>query len=188
MNAVRAGGGILNPFRTLTESGSDGPFGAQAVAAMGTSILVGMGQVRVARESGWILVARSIGSAAALAVYDPIAKVGGLLYWMLPDSALAPDRAVRSPAVFADTGFKRLLAEIEAAGGERSRLTAAVAGAASLPEGGEFDVGSRNQEAVSRLLKDSTMHVSVQDIGGVSLRDLSLELSSGRFVIRNMHA
>ncbi len=152
--------------------------------AVGNNLLVGMGQVHVEGDCSLSITARSLGSTAAVALYDPEARIGGILHWMLPDSAIAPDRALRSPGLFADTGFEALTEQMVHAGARLSRCTAALAGAASLPEGGSFDVGCRNREAAHRILGQSGVRIICEETGGVSVRDLSLEIANGRIHVR----
>jgi chemotaxis protein CheD len=154
---------------------------------VGQAILVGLGQLHSTSEPGRLLVARSLGSTAALAVHDPVAQVGGLLHWMLPASCICPSRAERSPSLFADTGFPRLLDELEMMGAGRKRLRAALAGAASLPEGGEFDVGERNREMAHRLLQNYGIRLAMDQTGGVAVRELCLEVGAGEFIVRTLN-
>ena len=48
-------------------------------------------------------------SCIGMAVYDPAAAVGGLLHYMLPDSAIDPAHGSGNPYMFADTGIPLLL-------------------------------------------------------------------------------
>ena len=62
-----------------------------------------------------------LGSCIALAIHDPVASVGGLLHFMLPESSLNPRKAGENPYLFADTGIPLLF---QAAYAIRRRETA----------------------------------------------------------------
>ena len=66
-------------------------------------IKVGMADYKVGAAPS-TLISYGLGSCIGLSLYDPKAKVGGLLHYMLPDSKQA--RASDTPAKFAeDTGL-----------------------------------------------------------------------------------
>jgi chemotaxis protein CheD len=150
----------------------------------GRKVLIGLGNLHCSAEAGQLLIARPLGSTAALAVYEPNTGVGGLIHWMLPDSSLVPGEG-RNPLLFADQAVPLLMAELSKLGvGRKARLRAALAGAASLPEGGEYDVGKRNQEMAHKLIRKLRLSVVQEETGGVVVRDLGLEIGSGEFFIR----
>jgi chemotaxis protein CheD len=155
--------------------------------AVGRTVLVGLGERYCSREAGHLLVARPLGSTAALALLDPVIGVGGLAHWMLPESSVDPDRSGRNPGMFADTGIMALISELEAQGAALEGLTGALAGAASLPEGGPFDVGKRNREAARSLLREIGIHLVHEQTGGVEVRELTLEIGPGAFQIRYLN-
>lgn len=54
------------------------------------TVVVGVGDCRVTDEPVE-LVTYALGSCIAVVVWDPVAKVGGLLHFMLPDSSVDRD-------------------------------------------------------------------------------------------------
>jgi chemotaxis protein CheD len=154
-------------------------------AEVGRMILVGLGNYHVSTEGGRILVSRSLGSAAALTLHDPKANVGGLLHWMVPDSSIDPERAARTPALFADQGIPTLLEAMLKKGAERKNLRAAIVGAASLPEGGAYDVGLRNRKFARVFLQENSIPLTKEETGGVMVRDLGLDIASGEVYVRS---
>ena len=149
-----------------------------------TRILVGIGEARWTSTPGQVLVARSIGSSGALALWDPFGTAGGMLHWLVPDADCDPERAISRPGLFADTGIPLLLRGMESLGADLENLQAVLAGAASLREGGEMDVGARNRETAYGCLKRNGIHVTREETGGFCVRELSLEIGSGRTCIR----
>lgn len=146
-------------------------------------ILVGIGEMHVAGDKNRVLVARSLGAAAALSLFDPQTNTGGMLHWLLPDASLDPGRAERNPAYFASTGIPRLIDEMEKRGVRPETMRAFLAGAATLPEGGTFDVGSRNGRIALEILAKLGIRLESHSIGGTVVRDLRLEMNGGDFLV-----
>ncbi len=88
---------------------------------------MGISDCKVSRNPGDVLVTYALGSCICLAVYDPQAKVGGLLHFMLPDSSLDAAKAKETPAMFADTGIPLLFKSCYAQGAEKKRMIVKVA-------------------------------------------------------------
>ncbi|MGZ3387730.1 MAG: chemotaxis protein CheD, partial [Isosphaeraceae bacterium] len=49
-------------------------------------LVVGISDLKVSNNPADSMITYALGSCIAVAVYDPVAKVGGLLHFMLPDS------------------------------------------------------------------------------------------------------
>ena len=73
-----------------------------------TLLTVGVGDCKVSDVAEAALATYALGSCIGLAIYDPVAKVGGLLHFMLPESSLNPEKASEYPFMFADTGIPQL--------------------------------------------------------------------------------
>ena len=96
---------------------------------MAELIRVGMADYKVGRAPA-SLISYGLGSCIGISLYDPQAKVGGLLHIMLPDSTQA--RPTDNPAKFADTGLPLMLQKVLELGASRSRLVAKMAGGAQM--------------------------------------------------------
>ena len=94
------------------------------------SVVVGISDCKVSNDQDSVLVTYALGSCIAVALYDPMAKVGGLLHYMLPESALDAQKAKQNPYMFADTGIKALLEAVTANGGQPRRMVVRLAGGA----------------------------------------------------------
>jgi chemotaxis protein CheD len=150
-------------------------------------ILVGLGEMYLTQGDGRVLVARCLGSSAAVAVHDPQTGVAGLLHWMLPASRIDPSRAERNPYLFIDTGLPRFLDSAVKRGARRAELTACLAGGAALPDGGEYDVGSRNRDEALKILAREGLVIRQEETGGTVVRELSLEMGPGQFAVRSLN-
>ena len=51
-------------------------------------LIVGISDIKISNASDDVIITYALGSCIGISVYDPVAKVGGLLHYMLPDSTL----------------------------------------------------------------------------------------------------
>jgi chemotaxis protein CheD len=132
-----------------------------------------------------ILATYALGSCIAVAIHDPVAAVGGLLHYMLPESSLNPDKASQNPFMFADTGIPRLFHAAYELGAEKRRLVVRAAGGAQvMDENGVFNIGKRNHLALRKILWKAGVMIHGEEVGGTSSRTVRLEVANGRFWIR----
>ncbi|MEY4821798.1 MAG: hypothetical protein RLY72_1450, partial [Planctomycetota bacterium] len=68
-------------------------------------IVVGVADMAVARDAHKSIVTYALGSCIGVTLYDPVAKVAGMLHFMLPESTVSPDKAAINPAMFGDAGL-----------------------------------------------------------------------------------
>jgi chemotaxis protein CheD len=144
-------------------------------------VVVGMADGRVATDPEQMLVTYALGSCIGLSLYDSAAHVGGMLHFMLPESAIDPARARQNPYMFADTGVPLLIEQLRARGASpRSLVAHAAGGAAILVAGNPYDIGKRNYMALRKLLWKAGVLLSAEAVGGSVSRTVRLEISSGR--------
>jgi chemotaxis protein CheD len=145
-------------------------------------IVVGMSDCRIGDADGQVLTTYALGSCIGLAVHDAEAGVGGLLHFMLPDSAIDPAGGRENPCKFADTGIPLLLEAVCRRGASKRRLVVAAAGGARMldPES-FFDIGRRNYQAMRKLLWKAGLLLHAEAIGGDRSRTVRLEIGAGRF-------
>ena len=151
-------------------------------------IKVGMADYKVG-QSPATLISYGLGSCIGISLYDPSAKVGGLLHIMLPDSTQA--RASDNPAKFADTGLPLMLDDVLKAGASRSKLVAKIAGGAQMfafsNSTDVMRVGARNAEAVKRILQDMKIPLLAEDTGGNYGRTVSINLVDGVYTVKTIN-
>ena len=150
-----------------------------------TSLIVGISDCKVTRDPDAVLVTYALGSCIAVALYDPGAKVGGLLHYMLPESAIDAAKAARNPFMFADTGIPKLIEAIRANGGEPKRMLVRLAGGAQvLDSEGVFQIGKRNYLAARRILWKAGILIAAEAVGGEVSRTARMEVATGRMWVR----
>jgi chemotaxis protein CheD len=150
------------------------------------TVVVGVGDYKISARPGETLVTYSLGSCLGVAAYDPQARVGGLLHFMLPDSRINPEKAQAQPAMFGDTGLALFLNEIFALGATRRTLLVKLAGASKVLKDGEFfDIGRRNLLMAKKLLWKNNLPVLAEETGGTASRTLRLRLEDGRTLVKD---
>jgi chemotaxis protein CheD len=142
--------------------------------------VVGVAEFAVANSPQITLSTFALGSCVGVIAYDPVAKAGGLLHLMLPDSKLSPEKAAGQPAMFADTGIPALFNALAGIRAQRPRTRTYVVGGASVLSGPDsFKIGERNIVAVRRLLAVYDCRSVGEDVGGFVNRTLHLNIGTG---------
>jgi chemotaxis protein CheD len=148
-------------------------------------LVVGISDCKVSGDPEAVLMTYALGSCIAIAVHDPVVGVGGLLHYMLPESALDRSKADANPYMFADTGIETLLKDICSHGASRRRLVVRIAGGAQIVNGHElFQIGRRNYLAARKLLWKAGILVAGEAVGGEISRTVRLEVKTGRTWVR----
>ena len=143
-------------------------------------IVVGISDMKVSNTPGDVLVTYSLGSCIGVVLWDPVAKVGGLLHYMLPDSSLDKDKAQDKPFMFADSGIPRLFKETYKFGAEKSRLVVKVVGGSQImDDAGVFNIGKRNYMVLRKIFWKNKIMITKEDVGGTANRTVSLDVATG---------
>jgi chemotaxis protein CheD len=150
------------------------------------TIVVNVSDARSSANPADVLVTYSLGSCIGVCLYDPAAKIAGLLHYQLPCSTLDAAKARDNPFMFADTGVPALLAQLEALGAHKRRLTVRLAGGASmLNDATSFNIGKRNHAAIRKIIWKLGMFVASEDVGGDAPRTLYLAIADGALTIKS---
>ena len=109
-----------------------------------------------------------------------MAKVGGLLHAMLPDSTRNMHRAAAHPFMFVDTALPAMFHAVYALGALKRRLVVKLAGGAEfLDENKVFNIGDQNITAVLTLLARNAVKLEASATGGRHSRTVRLDLAMG---------
>ena len=136
--------------------------------------------MKVSDDMEALLVTYSLGSCIGVAIYDAVARVGGLLHYMLPESSLDPEKAKKNPCMFADTGIPALFKAAYKLGAKKQRLKVVVVGGSQiLDQKGFFNIGRRNEAAVRKMFHRNNVIVDYTDVGGVVNRTIKLAVDNG---------
>ena len=93
-------------------------------------IVVDVSDAKVSTDPCEVLATYSLGSCIGLCLYEPKARVGGMLHFQLPDSKHDPQRANDRPFMYADTGTALLMNELLRLGANKRLIHAKIAGGA----------------------------------------------------------
>ncbi len=149
-------------------------------------ISVKIADMKIAQGSSGELVTHALGSCIGVTAYDPVAHVGGMSHFMLPNPkpGSSGSEVTVGPHPYATVAIPALFRAIYAAGGEKSRLIVTAAGGAEvLQAGSALKIGSRNWTVLRKLLWKNNVALAASDIGGSQSRNMSLDLSSGQVTI-----
>ena len=134
------------------------------------------------------LVTLGLGSCVAIALFDPVARVGGLAHVLLPEPSLSRDAS--NPAKFATTAVPLLIARMLESGARRARLEARLVGGASmfgtLLTSTSFNMGERNVIAARAALQAAGIPIRGEEVGGERGRSVRFHVGDGRVVVSSV--
>jgi len=149
------------------------------------NIVIGIADMRLSDRPGDVLVTYSLGSCLGVTLYDPLAKVGGMIHCMLPLSKVDPEKAERTPCMFVDAGIPILFRELLELGARKNRLIVKAAGCSQLLDDKKlFEIGQRNYTVFRKMMWKNNMLISGEHIGGSLSRTLFLDIATGETVVR----
>jgi chemotaxis protein CheD len=145
------------------------------------NLVVGVSDMKVSNDPTRVLVTYSLGSCIGIVVFDPVARAGGLLHYMLPESSLDSAKAAANPFMFADTGIPRLFKSVYELGGMKSRMRVIMVGGSKvLDQNGFFNIGKRNEMAARKLFHRNNVVIDFADTGGSGNRTICLAVRDGK--------
>jgi chemotaxis protein CheD len=134
----------------------------------------------VGRDAG-VLSSVGLGSCVAIALYDPVARIGAMAHVLLPTESLSRDRT--RPTKFATRAVPFLLDEMRRHGSMGTPgVVARLAGGASMFGallGGGVNMGERNIVAVREALIAARVPVVGEDVGGDFGRSVYFDIATG---------
>jgi chemotaxis protein CheD len=157
-------------------------------SAQGTSgqLIVSIADLALTVDPGGVLVTYALGSCIGVTIFDPVACVGGMLHFMLPQSSLSAEKASKSPCMFADTGVQLLFTRAYELGARKERLVVCAAGGAEiLDDEGHFKIGSRNRTMLRKLFWKNNVLLAAEDTGGSCSRTLVLRMNDGVVTVKS---
>lgn len=147
---------------------------------------VDIAKMKVARPPDR-LYSLGLGSCVGVAIYDPVARIGGLIHVLLPTCA-GFEGGAHSRTKFADSGIHELVNAMIGQGASKFRLKAKIAGGAAMfamqaafPGG---SIGDRNVESCRQTLNDLGIQLVAQDVGGNKGRTIYFDIETGRLTIK----
>lgn len=122
------------------------------------------------------MVRTVLGSCIGVALFDPVAKIGGMCHVILPDS----EEGSGDPGKFADTAVDLLVEALLSLSATRERIIAKMAGGAAMfGTDDENTLGRRNAAAVETRLTHHGIRLAASVVGGVKGRKMMLDPATG---------
>jgi chemotaxis protein CheD len=145
------------------------------------NLVVGVSDMIVSNDLEGVIVTYSLGSCIGITIYDAVARVGGMLHFMLPESELDRSKAQSNPYMFADTGIPRLFKSAYQLGAKKSRMRVIMVGGSQvLDQNGFFNIGNRNVMAARKIFHRNNVVIDFTDTGGTSNRTIRVAVNGGR--------
>jgi chemotaxis protein CheD len=141
------------------------------------------GEFFVSREP--MIVYTVLGSCISACIRDPIAGVGGMNHFMLPEPTEVPHDSWGESTRYGSYAMESLINEILKRGGLKSRLEIKLFGAGKIYEG-SIDVGANNAKWVIGYLKSEGLGTVNTDLGDVCPRKVYYFTDSGRVLIKKI--
>ena len=149
-------------------------------------ITVNISDAKLSSDPSAVIATFSLGSCIGVCLYDKAAHTGGMLHYLLPNSAENCQQAKEKPFMYADTGMKILLEKLMSMGVNKKRIQVKIAGGGAplkvTAKG--FDIGKRNYLAIRKILWKNGMFINAEDVGGSSPRTLYMSIANGDVTIR----
>lgn len=150
-------------------------------------IRVGIADLNIA-SSPDNLITVGLGSCVGIAIYDKRNKIGGLAHIMLPDSTQF--NKITNKIKFADLAIPILVDEMIKKGAVKRNLCAKIAGGASMFNFSDksmiMDIGNRNSVAVKKMLKELSIPLVNEEVGGNKGRTMIFDTSNGIVSIKTV--
>ncbi|MDA0734668.1 MAG: chemotaxis protein CheD [Chloroflexi bacterium] len=148
------------------------------------TIVVGLGEIKIAKDPSAVLTCLGLGSCIGICAYDPIAKVAGMAHIVLPCSN---GRSGPPSPKYADIGIPYLLEQVKQQGGITSRLIIKIAGGAQISKApgleDSFKIGQKNAAAVNDIFGQIGISIKAADVGGDYGRTLKMFLETGNTIV-----
>jgi chemotaxis protein CheD len=125
------------------------------------TVIIGIGEYHVGSMP---MASIGLGSCVGLIIHDRKMGSGALVHIMLPSSQGKTER----PGKYADTALVILLKELTRCGSSPANLIAKITGGSAMFKtfSGNLNIGERNVEVVRKLLKEQSIPVKGEDVGG----------------------
>jgi chemotaxis protein CheD len=141
------------------------------------------GEFFVSKEP--MVVYTVLGSCISACIRDPIAGVGGMNHFMLPEPKEGGSDSWGESTRYGSYAMESLINEILKRGGLKTRLEIKLFGAGKIYDG-NIDVGANNAKWVIGYLKREGLATVKTDLGDVFPRKIYYHTDSGRVLMKKI--
>jgi len=132
-----------------------------------------------------MIVYTVLGSCISACIRDPVAGIGGMNHFMLPEPKEKAHDTWGESTRYGSYAMESLINEILKQGGVKSRLEVKLFGAGKIYEG-NIDVGARNADWVMSYLRVEGLLPAKTDLGDVFARKIYYFTESGRVLMKKI--
>lgn len=147
--------------------------------------IIGIGEYAISRSEDDTIKTYALGSCVGLVVYNPIAKILGMIHIALPDSSINREKNTFLPGYFADTAVPLIFNKV--LGGYNSKMNtyrvSLYGGAYSIHSNDIFNIGIRNVKKIQEILIDNDIIFDNINTGGYNSRTIEADVKTGRVLI-----
>ncbi len=151
------------------------------------NINIGIGELVVSKAPN-ILETRGLGSCVGVSFYDATNKVGALAHIMLPNASSVSVKLDKDNSRFryAEYALPHMLNRMIAMGSNKNNIVAKIVGGASMfkRKSVNLNIGERNINAVRDFLKENSIKLKGEEVGGDIGRTVFFNLNDGRIIIK----
>lgn len=148
---------------------------------------VGIGEVKVTRDSRAVLVAYGVGSCVSVCAFSSGARAAGMAHILLPGDDR--EKAAGMDTRCAGAAIPRLVEGMKKKGADERKLIFKIAGGASALKVDAAEkqmIGARNVREVRKILGEMNAAVAVEDVGGSKVRTVRFYAGSGEMVVTSL--
>ncbi|MCE8000904.1 MAG: chemotaxis protein CheD [Rhodobiaceae bacterium] len=131
------------------------------------------GEYRISDQPD-VVFSTILGSCVSVGLFDPVAGIGGLNHYLLPDAG----EGGRSDVKYGAMAIELLINELLKAGASRTRLRAKLCGGANIISA-LGNIGARNAEFGRDFMRREGFPIVAEDLGGVNARRLQFQPTTG---------
>ena len=128
------------------------------------------------------VLATVLGSCVSACVRDPVARIGGMNHFMLPESVTGRWGEEEAALRFGNHAMAQLIADLLWKGGRLDRLEVKLFGGANVTPGTR--VGDHNVAFAERFLEDTGLPVVAKHVGGSMPRAIRYFPVGGKVLMR----
>lgn len=144
--------------------------------------VIGIGGIAVSNEQEDTIKTFSLASCVAVTAYCRLNHTAGMIHIALPDRKLSGNEVPGQPCYYATVGVPLLLHKMCVEFGCPKDLLEIelFGGASSVHPEDLFRIGTKNMEAVEKILKESNLKYTASQTGGIYSRTLEMKVLTGR--------
>jgi chemotaxis protein CheD len=132
------------------------------------------------------MIVTILGSCVAACLHDPVAKVGGMNHFLLPDSGESNLAAPTESARYGVFAMEQLINGMLKLGALKSRIEVKVFGGANVINNSSM-IGSKNVAFVRQFLKKEGLNITSSDLGHDYPRRVRFYPDTGKALLLKLH-